>query len=80
MLVGYIPIALLGAAGTTALMWSHGAVEALLAAPLGGSLATLAVAAGGYLSGVFEARGSARTRDRGVHARFLPTWTAVAHH
>jgi len=58
MIVGYIPFALLGAVSSSALMWSHGALEAVLAAPIGGSLGAVLVAAW--------------VLSRGLSQRFLP--------
>ncbi|WP_156633795.1 hypothetical protein [Methylobacterium sp. Leaf113] len=76
MIVGFIPVALLGALGGSALMWSHGLLEAVIAAPLGGSLAVLGAAAVTLARGALDAgpRHSAR-----VNAHFLSTWRASAH-
>ena len=70
--------ALVGGPITTALLWNHGAIEALLAAPFGGSFAALCAATLiGARHTVAEAR--ARRRNAPVHAHFSPMWTAAAH-
>ncbi|WP_336491138.1 hypothetical protein [Methylobacterium nigriterrae] len=69
--------AFIGAPITTALLWGHGAVEAILAAPFGGSLAGLCAAA--LIGFRHEVRTRMPRQMKQVHAYFSPTWTAPAH-
>ncbi len=76
-----IPIflsSLIGAPVAAAVFASHGAIDALLAAPLGGSLAAIVTAA------FFANRRSNPARRRLApmtppQARFSTTWRAAAH-
>lgn len=77
MIIGYITLALVGAFGSSALMWPYGALEAALAAPIGGSL-SIALAAAWVLSRNLG-RISTRRSKRRIAAHFAPMWTAVAH-
>jgi hypothetical protein len=70
--------ALIGGPVTAALLWEHGAAVAILAAPLGGSLAALCAAAlNGFQSMQTEVHRPCQTGQ--VYAYFSPTWTAPAH-
>ena len=77
VIIGYLSTALMGALGGSALMWSYGALEAALAAPISGSLSVLIAAAWTLF------RRSAKASDyqlqRRVAAHFTPMWTAAAH-
>lgn len=77
MIVGYGFIAMLASVVSTAPFWSHGAIEALVAAPIGGSVAALAAATWVLMRGL--PLGNRRARSALVRAEFVPVWTAEAH-
>ena len=76
VIIGYLSTALMGTLGGTALMWSHGALEAALAAPIGGSLSVILAAA--WTMSRSSASTFSRQSKRKVAAHFTPVWTAAA--
>ena len=79
MIIGFLPFALLGAISSSALMWSHGALEAVLAAPVGGSLGAALAGAGVWLTSLSAPQLARPRAKRTVAAHFVPMWTASAH-
>ena len=77
MIVSIISFALLGGGLTAAALWHEGAMAALAGAPLGGSLAVMAVAMVTAMRGANTFTRPARPAP--VRAQLAPIWTAAAH-
>ena len=79
MIIGFLPFALLGAMSGSALMSSYGVWEAVIAAPIGGSLGAALAGAGVWLMSLPSPRYAYPRAKRTVAAHFVPMWTASAH-
>ena len=75
VIIGYINLALMGALTSSALMSSHDLLAAALAAPRGGRLSVVLVAA--LVLSLGSARALSCKRNRKVGPHFMSTWTAA---